>query len=233
MAKSTAKEKKHQETIESAEEEEKLAEDNFNENELSEDETDVIEDEVEEGNESAEIEESVEKDISDIGESSESGEDQYLQTEITLEDKLKEYEEQNLRIRAEFANYKRRVEREQTEFIKFIKGEILKNMLPVLDDFKMMLEKSSNGENEQSVLEGAKLIYEKFCQVLEKEGLEKVNALGEKFDPEIHEALMMKPIDDKEEHDKVLEVFLDGFKLQNRLLRPSKVIVGKYENNQS
>ena len=156
-----------------------------------------------------------------------------MQTEITLEDKLKEYEEQNLRIRAEFANYKRRVEREQTEFIKFIKGEILKNMLPVLDDFKMMLEKSSNGENEQSVLEGAKLIYEKFRQVLEKEGLEKVNALGEKFDPEIHEALMMKPIDDKEEHDKVLEVFLDGFKLQNRLLRPSKVIVGKYENNQS
>jgi molecular chaperone GrpE len=230
MAKSTAKEKKHQETIESAEEKEKLAEDNFNENELSDDETDVIENEVGEGNGSAEIEESVEKDISD---SSESGEDQFLQTEITLEEKLKEYEEQNLRIRAEFANYKRRVEREQTDFIKFIKGEILKNMLPVLDDFKMMLEKSSNGENEQSVLEGAKLIYEKLRQVLEKEGLEKVNALGEKFDPDIHEALMMKPIDDKEEHDKVLEVFLDGFKLQNRLLRPSKVIVGKYENNQS
>lgn len=154
-----------------------------------------------------------------------------IETAESIEEKIRKYEEQNLRIRAEFANYKRRVEREQADFAMYFKGEILKNLLPVLDDFKMMFDKSSKGENEQSILEGAKLIYDKLQQVLEKEGLTKVDALGEKFDPELHEALMMKPIDNEEEHDKVIEVFQDGFKLQDRLLRPSKVIVGKYQND--
>lgn len=154
-----------------------------------------------------------------------------IETGESIEEKIKEYEEQNLRIRAEFANYKRRVEREQADFAMYFKGEILKNLLPVLDDFKMMFDKSTKGENEQSILDGAKLIYEKLQQILEKEGLTKVDALGENFDPELHEALMMKPIENEEEHDKVIEVFQDGFKLQDRLLRPSKVIVGKYQND--
>jgi molecular chaperone GrpE len=227
MAKSSAKEKKHQETIETSEEKEKLPEDISHHEAPIEEKADLTNNESREGNGSIELEEEIaEKEVSG-GE--ETAEDQIPQREITLEDKLKKFEEQNLRIRAEFANYKRRVEREQTEFIIFIKGEFLKNTLPILDDFKMMFEKSSNGENEQSVLEGAKLIYEKLRQVLEKEGLEKVNALGEEFDPEIHEALMMKPIDNEDEHDRVIEVFQDGYKLQDRLLRPSKVIVGKYE----
>lgn len=154
-----------------------------------------------------------------------------VETGESSEEKIREYEEQNLRIRAEFANYKRRVEREQADFVMYFKGEVLKNLLPILDDFKMMFEKSSKGENEQSILDGAKLIYEKLQQTLEKEGLTKVDALGEKFDPELHEALMMKPIDSEEEHDKVIEVFQEGFKLQDRLLRPSKVIVGKYHSD--
>ncbi len=150
-----------------------------------------------------------------------------------LEEKIKNYEEQNLRIRAEFTNYKRRLEREQSEFAEYIKGDILSKLLPVLDDFKMMFKKSLAGANEQSILEGARLIYENFNQILEKEGLERMRVLGEKFNPQLHEALMMRPIDNEEEHEKVIEVFQDGFKFKDRLLRPSKVIVGKYENNQS
>ncbi len=149
-----------------------------------------------------------------------------------LEEKIKNYEEQNLRIRAEFTNYKRRLEREQSEFAEYIKGDILSKLLPVLDDFKMMFKKSLAGANEQSILEGARLIYENFNQILEKEGLERMRVLGEKFNPQLHEALMMRPIDNEEEHEKVIEVFQDGFKFKDRLLRPSKVIVGKYENNQ-
>lgn len=165
------------------------------------------------------------------GESEAVEEELPIETGESIEEKIREYEEQNLRIRAEFANYKRRVEREQSDFVMYFKGEILKNLLPVLDDFKMMIDKSSKGENEQSILDGAKLIYENLQQILEKEGLTKVDALGENFDPELHEALMMKPIDNEEEHDKVIEVFQDGFKLQDRLLRPSKVIVGKYQDD--
>lgn len=157
----------------------------------------------------------------------------WMAEKSALEEKIKTCEEQSLRIRAEFANYKRRVEREQLEFAEYIKGEILAKLLPVLDDFKMMFKKSLAGENEQSVLEGARLIYENFNQILEKEGLERMRVLGEKFNPQLHEALMMRPIDNQAEHEKVIEVFQDGFKFKDRLLRPSKVIVGKYENNQA
>lgn len=157
----------------------------------------------------------------------------WMAEKSALEEKIRNYEEQNLRIRAEFTNYKRRVEREQLEFAEYIKGEILAKLLPILDDFKMMFKKSLAGANEQSILEGARLIYENFNQILEKEGLERMRVLGEKFDPQLHEALMMRPIDNKEEHEKIIEVFQDGFKYKNRLLRPSKVIVGKYENHQS
>ncbi len=144
-------------------------------------------------------------------------------------EKVKALEEQNLRIRAEFANYKKRVEREQQEFATYIKGEMIKKLLPVVDDFKSMLERSEEGENERSVLEGARLIYEKLVQILEKEGLQKIDALGQPFDPQIHEALMLRPTEDKEKHDTVVEVFQEGFMLKDKLLRPSKVVVGKFE----
>lgn len=148
-----------------------------------------------------------------------------------FESKLKEIEEQNLRMRAEFANYRKRVEKEQTDFEVYAKSEILKKLLPVLDDFKLMVDKSTENEEDGTVFEGAKLIYGKFLQILEKEGLEKIEAVGEKFDPQIHEALMMKPIDDEADHDKIVEVFQDGFLLKDRLLRPSKVVVGVFEDS--
>lgn len=148
-----------------------------------------------------------------------------------FESKLKEIEDQNLRMRAEFSNYRKRVEKEQADFEVYAKSEILKKLLPVLDDFKLMVDKSNDKEEDSTVLEGAKLIYGKFLQILEKEGLEKIEAIGEKFDPQIHEALMMKPIDDEADHDKIVEVFQDGFLLKDRLLRPSKVVVGVFEDS--
>ncbi len=146
-----------------------------------------------------------------------------------LQQKYEELNDQFLRLRAEFANYKRRVEREQLELADYIKGEFMKKLLPVLDDFNHMLEKSQEGTNEHSVLEGARMIYKKFYQILESEGLEKIEALGKEFDPQIHEALMMQKTDKKEEHHKILNVFQDGFKVKDKLIRASKVVVGTFE----
>ncbi len=148
-----------------------------------------------------------------------------------LAEKLRLSEEQNLRLRAEFANYKKRMEREQFEHADYLKVNIFNKMLPILDDFKQMLEKSNNNENEVSVIEGAKMIYEKFLQILEREGISKIEALGQEFDPNIHEALMMRPTENKDDNDKVIEVFQDGFVLNDRLIRPTKVVVGKYQND--
>jgi len=190
MAKSAVKEKKTEDKPEEAVEIKDL-------NNQSEEEKPVESEILQPGkNGSEEIESEQEETLEqEQSESNAVEEEPSIEIGESIEEKIREYEEQNLRIRAEFANYKRRVEREQADFVMYFKGEILKNMLPVLDDFKMMFEKSSKGENEQSILDGAKLIYEKLQQILEKEGLTKVDALGEKFDPELHEALMMKPID--------------------------------------
>ncbi len=149
------------------------------------------------------------------------------------EKKIEELEEKHLRLLAEFQNYKRRVEREQLELADFIKGEIFKKLLPVLDDFKIMMDNAAAGANEQSMREGARIIYEKLKTILEKEGLEKIESLGETFNPEIHEALMTRPTKQKEEHEKVVEVYQEGYRLKEKLLRPSKVVVGKYSQEEN
>ncbi len=144
--------------------------------------------------------------------------------------KYEELNEQFLRIRAEFANYKKRVERDQTEFSIYLKGEVIKNFLPILDDFDHMIQKSENNADEKSILEGAKMIYEKFIQVLKDYGVEKIEALNAEFDPQIHEAMMMQKIDDQDKNGKVINVFQEGYRMKERLLRPSKVIVGDYQS---
>ena len=228
MTKTAAKEKKHEEIIDRLEEKDGSSKRDLNRDE----QPGTVEDMENNGNgEAQEAEENFESESGEPVDIEEISEENISEPEALLKEKIKEYEEQNLRIRAEFANYKRRVEREQVEFTTYFKGEILLSLLPILDDFKMMIEKSSEKENEKSILEGAKLIYDKLQQILEKEGLEKVQALGEDFDPEIHEALMMKSIDNEDDHNKVIEVFQEGYKLQDRLLRPSKVIVGQHEAN--
>ena len=110
----------------------------------------------------------------------------------------------------------------------FIKGEIIKNILPALDDFDHMFEKSEGDDNEKSVLEGVKLIYEKLIQVLKDNGVEKIEAIDKDFDPQIHEALMMQKTSNKDENGKVISVFQAGYTIKEKLLRPSKVIVGDY-----
>lgn len=147
-----------------------------------------------------------------------------------LMEKLRLSDEQNIRLRAEFANYKKRIEREQIEFAVYLKGEVLKEFMPILDDFKMMLETAEKKENEESVLQGARMIYEKFLLLLKKQGVQIIEAVGEEFDPNLHEALMMQPTEDKSKHNRVLQVFQDGFTVGDKLLRPTKVIVGQYQD---
>jgi molecular chaperone GrpE len=145
------------------------------------------------------------------------------------QEKYKVLNEQFLRFRAEFSNYKKRVEREQIEYSGYLKGELIKKILPILDDFNHMLEKSQENVNGELVLDGANLIYDKLFQILTNEGLEKIEASGEEFDPQIHEAMMIQKTSDENENNKVINVFQEGYRIGEKLLRPSKVIVGNYE----
>jgi molecular chaperone GrpE len=150
--------------------------------------------------------------------------DQYKQ-------KYDDLNEQFLRLRAEFANYKKRMEREQLELADYVKLEMIKKFLPVLDDFDHMLQKSNEEGTNQSVLEGAKMIYDKFNELLSSLGIQKIEALNTDFNPEFHEAVMMQEVDDKKKSGKVMDVFQEGYILNDRLLRASKVVVGKHEED--
>jgi molecular chaperone GrpE len=146
-----------------------------------------------------------------------------------FKNKYEELNDQFLRVRAEFSNYKRRVEREQIEFSDYIKGELIKTFLPIIDDFEQMIQKGIQHNNEDSVFKGAKLIYDKFLQVLKDMGVEKIEAFGQEFDPQVHEALMLQKTEDKDKNGTVIDVFQEGYKLKEKLLRPSKVVVGEYD----
>jgi len=127
------------------------------------------------------------------------------------------------RAQADFVNYKRRVEQERNETVKFANAMLVLNMLPVLDDLERALENVSTSLAGLTWVDGIRLIYRKLRSILEEHGLSEIEALGQPFDPNLHEAVMF---DDGEE-GKVIEELQKGYRLYDRVIRPTMVKVGK------
>jgi len=137
-----------------------------------------------------------------------------------------EYLEQLQRLQAEFLNYKKRVERERKELSKFIKAELIRKLLPIIDDFERFIQNHQDSE----IMDGFTLIHDKLMNTLKQEGLETIAATGTAFDPNYHDALYIEEVSEEEDDGKVLEEWEKGFFFQGSLLRPSKVKVGKKSN---
>lgn len=135
-------------------------------------------------------------------------------------------QEKYLRLQAEFLNYKRRMENEQKAFADSIRAEFAQKLLPVIDDFDRMVEHIDDDENREHVIEGIKLIHRKLSEVLKEQGLERIQSVGEKFDPNLHEAVNVASHDHLEDGD-VIEEWRKGYKFRDRLLRPAQVTVNK------
>ncbi|MCB2211985.1 nucleotide exchange factor GrpE [bacterium] len=143
-------------------------------------------------------------------------------TELTEEnDRLRD---QMLRARAEFENFRRRKNREFEEFSALANESLIEDLLPVLDDLALLINNAEDKQDVAGLLEGAKLIQQKFSDTLRKRGLEEVKAEGEPFDPDLHEALLETPSPDAEP-GTILNVHQTGYKLGNKLIRPSRVII--------
>jgi molecular chaperone GrpE len=130
------------------------------------------------------------------------------------------------RARAEFANYKKRVERERENSRAQITGEIITRYLGVMDDLERALAKSPENEGCQEWVTGVQLIYTKLKAILEAEGVEPIEEEGLRFDPNIHEAISYED-SDKHDEGSVIEVTQRGYKLDDRVLRPAMVRVAK------
>ncbi|MAG15854.1 nucleotide exchange factor GrpE [Candidatus Woesearchaeota archaeon] len=132
-----------------------------------------------------------------------------------------DYKDALQRLQAEFENYKKRVEKENTTFRKLATADVVHQMLPTLDSFEQALK---NTDDKEKFVKGVELIYAQFHSMLEEMGLRQIKAAGERFDPYKHEVLL------QEESDKdeiILEELQKGYMLNDMVIRHSKVKVGK------
>jgi molecular chaperone GrpE len=132
-----------------------------------------------------------------------------------------ELRDQLLRRQADFENFRRRIERERSEFAQYAGMELVGELLPILDDFERALKTEAS---DQDYAKGVELIYQRLFDTLKKMGLEPIEAEGRPFDPYVHEAVERTEADGVEDHT-VLEVFQKGYNFRGRLLRPAMVKV--------
>lgn len=134
------------------------------------------------------------------------------------------------RVSADYANFQKRVSKQIADSIAYEKEVIIKSLLPVLDNFEHTLINAAGAENADSLVKGVQIIYDQLMDILKSQGVEQITASGQKFDPALHEALMQQS-EPEQENNIVLKEFQKGYKLNGRVIRPSKVIVNKIVSN--
>ena len=137
--------------------------------------------------------------------------------------KASEYKDSWMRSQAEFQNYRKRIERDNDMLRVHMKGDIVKKILPVLDDLERALQ---NRPADESWANGIELIVRKFQGVLESEGIKRIEAEGAEFDPNFHEAISNEP-NDEVESGHVIAVVQNGYMLAERVIRPALVRVAQ------
>lgn len=140
-----------------------------------------------------------------------------------------ELKDQMIRRQAETDNYRKRLARDKEEAVQFANSRLISDILPFLDNLDRALAAAKSGGDTEKLVEGIEMAQSQFLSNLDKDwGLKVINAVGEEFDPQKHEACMVT-VDDSLEHETVLEDFIKGYTLHDRVLRPSKVRIGKPE----
>ena len=139
-----------------------------------------------------------------------------------------------LRTQAEFENYKKRTEREKADTIRFCNENLIRDILPIVDNLEAALKhgRDSSPNNSKSLTEGVEMVLNQFMKSLEKFGVTGFSSVGEKFDPNRHEA-MMQVESVEHETNSVISELQKGFFLNDRLLRPAKVTVSRLPVKQS
>ncbi len=140
---------------------------------------------------------------------------------------IAELSDKYIRLVAEFDNYRKRVMREKAELIKNGGEKIITAILPILDDMERAEANMDKTEDVDAVKEGVSLIIEKFMKLLKHEGLEKMEVVGKNFDTDFHEAIAMVPGQPDEMKGKVLDCVMNGYMLNDKVIRHAKVVVAQ------
>jgi len=136
-----------------------------------------------------------------------------------------EYFDKWLRLRAEMENFKKRMQKEKADHLRFGNEDLLKALLPILDNLNRAIDHGKNGRENSSLLAGVEMIHKELLNILERFGVKPIPAAGEVFDPEKHEAISQEESD--LEANRVVAAVQNGYFYHDRLLRPAKVIVSQ------
>lgn len=180
---------------------------------------DVQEAEEEQNSQLDEANDIINKEISDI----EALKQQVLDTEAKVEKEKKEY----LFLMAEFDNFRKRTVKEKADIIKNASENVLKGLLPIVDDFERGLEASAKTEDPGSIRQGMELIYQKLVKFLAQNGVKPIESTGKPFDSELHEAIAMVPVEEESKKGVVIDTPSKGYTINDKVLRHAKVAVGQ------
>jgi molecular chaperone GrpE len=143
-----------------------------------------------------------------------------------MEKEGKEHYDRLLRMAADLDNYKKRAAKEKEEWVKFANEDLIKAVLPFIDNLERAINHAEKVEDAGVLIEGVRLTIQQLLQALNKFGLSPFESQGKPFDPAFHEAILMVPTD-QHEPNRVMEEFQKGYLFNDRLLRPATVSVSK------
>jgi len=143
-----------------------------------------------------------------------------------LQERLEEKENKLLRVQADFENYKRRARLDLEAAEKYRSQRIISDLLPALDNFERALQIDPDNEQTKSLLQGMEMVHRQILEALKNEGVEQIPSVGEQFDPNMHQAVMQVE-DEAYESNAVVEELQKGYKLKDRVIRPSMVKVNQ------
>lgn len=132
-----------------------------------------------------------------------------------------------LRLFSEFDNYKKRVSKEKLDLIATASEKVIVNLLPIIDDFERAIAANEKVEDINTIKEGFNLIYNKLIQMMKRFDVEEIQAKGEEFNTDFHEAVTHFPAQNEEDKGKVIDVTEKGYKLKDKVIRYAKVVVGQ------
>lgn len=149
--------------------------------------------------------------------------------ELDPEAELEVVRDRHLRLAAEFDNFRRRTRRELLEAGEIARADLARELLEVIDDLERVAATPCESTTTEALHQGTELVARKLAKTLADAGMEAVNPLGERFDPNVHEAILMAPTTDPSQDEIVSQVILVGYRLGDRMLRPAQVGVFRYE----
>lgn len=147
--------------------------------------------------------------------------------EPTIEDKLIEANEKFIRLYAEFENFRKRTNKEKVDLLSHAGEGVIKNFLPIIDDFERAIANNESVEDVNALKEGFQLVFTKFKGIMEAKGVKPMTTIGEAFDSEIHEAIANIPAPSDDLKGKIVDDVEKGYYLNDKVIRFAKVVVGQ------